>query len=104
MTNLDPAERLHTTTKNLSRTENRQSTDQVPDMSPEARLARRKARHAKLIAEREQQSREKRLMKLKIMEKETDLQRQLQGKGARRKIGTDKDGVARYKWKQERKR
>ncbi|ORY87022.1 small-subunit processome [Protomyces lactucae-debilis] len=59
---------------------------------------------AKVRAKLELASRQDRLAKLQTLEKETALHRNLQTKGARKKVGTDKDGVAKYKWKQERKR
>jgi U3 small nucleolar RNA-associated protein 11 len=59
---------------------------------------------AKIRAQKELASRQDRLAKLQTLEKEVALHRNLQTKGARKKVGTDKDGVTRYKWKQERKR
>lgn len=104
MESLDPVERLHTTERNLSRTENRRAENAEIDMSPEARLQRRKFRAAKAAKVRERDSREARLKSLAIAQRETEVHRALQTKGSRRKIGVDQDGVPRYKWKQERKR
>lgn len=64
----------------------------------------RKIQAAKLRRAKEIESRLKRISKLNIMEKETALHRQLMGKGKRKKVGVDKDGVAKYKWKQERRK
>lgn len=104
MRSLDPVERLHTTASNLPRTANRAPVDPEIAMDPAARLLRRKMRAAKLQQAREMNSRLQRIEKLGIMEKETALHRQLMGKGQRKKVGIDKDGVARYKWKQERRK
>lgn len=101
---LDPVKRLHTTQANLHRAENRLPDVLPHSTAPEARRERKRTRMAKSRAERELASRVKRVESLRVMERETEVQRHLQGKGARRKVGVDKDGVAKYKWKQERKR
>lgn len=80
------------------------STDKRPDMSPAARLQRKKIKSARAAHDREFAAREARLVKLRILEKEVEVHRNLQGKGSRKIVGKDSDGTPRYKWKQERKR
>ncbi|KAG4301989.1 hypothetical protein PCANB_002146 [Pneumocystis canis] len=53
---------------------------------------------------RELESRKARVAHLSILEKHIDLQRNLQTKGERKKIGISKDGIPIYRWKLERKK
>lgn len=76
----------------------------IRSTDPADRLLRRQMRAEKAKSGRELQSRLDRLEKLRIAERESTVHRQLQTKGSRKKVGVDTDGVARYKWKQERKR
>ncbi|CCG83402.1 U3 small nucleolar RNA-associated protein [Taphrina deformans PYCC 5710] len=81
-----------------------QAASPAPARDQADRLRRRKVAAEKRRVERELEARQERVRKLDVMQRETEVQRQLQGRGARRKVGIDKDGVAKYKWKQERKR
>ncbi|KAJ3214336.1 UTP11-like, U3 small nucleolar ribonucleoprotein [Dinochytrium kinnereticum] len=49
-------------------------------------------------------SRKTREDKLRQMQQEMELQKNLMGKGAKKKIGKDSNGLAVYKWKMERKK
>jgi len=53
---------------------------------------------------RELSSRIQREKNLTSVQNEMDIQKALMGKGRRRKVGTDKNGLPIYKWKQERKK
>ncbi|KTW28810.1 hypothetical protein T552_01440 [Pneumocystis carinii B80] len=53
---------------------------------------------------RELASRRNRIEKLSMLERQIDLQRNLQTKGERKKMGTTSDGIPIYRWKLERKR
>ncbi|KAG5440801.1 hypothetical protein PCK2_000100, partial [Pneumocystis canis] len=57
---------------------------------------------SKLVHELE--SRKTRVAQLSILEKHIDLQRNLQTKGERKKVGISKDGIPIYRWKFERKK
>ncbi|KAJ3107364.1 UTP11-like, U3 small nucleolar ribonucleoprotein [Phlyctochytrium planicorne] len=55
-------------------------------------------------ARKELASRKEREDKLRQMQKEMELQKNLMGKGSKKKVGKDSKGLAVYKWKMERKR
>ncbi|KAI8855301.1 small-subunit processome [Chytridium lagenaria] len=56
------------------------------------------------VARRELESRKTREDKLRQMQQEMQLQKNLMGKGSKKKVGTDAKGLAIYKWKMERKK
>ncbi|KAG4305443.1 hypothetical protein PORY_000999 [Pneumocystis oryctolagi] len=58
--------------------------------------------NSKLI--RELESRKARAAQLSILSKHIDLQRNLQTKGERKKVGVSQEGIPIYKWKLERKK
>lgn len=53
---------------------------------------------------RELELRKNRVAKLSMLAKHIDLQRNLQTKGERKKVGISNDGISIYRWKLERKR
>ena len=67
---------------------------QVSDVESKAKAARA----------REAAARTARLEKIQLLAKESQLQKNLAGKGARHRVGTDDQGTPKYKWKAERKR
>ena len=63
------------------------------------RLHRKRLRKYKELSARMQRQEE-----LRKVERELQIQKNLMGKGRRKKVGVDKDGLAVYKWKNERKK
>lgn len=59
---------------------------------------------AKAARARESAARAARLERIELLAKESQLQKNLAGKGARVRVGTDQQGTPKYKWKSERKR
>ena len=59
---------------------------------------------AKAARAREAAARTARLDKIQLLAKESQLQKNLAGRGARQRVGTDEQGTSKYKWKAERKR
>jgi U3 small nucleolar RNA-associated protein 11 len=61
-------------------------------------------KRAREMKYKELESRREREKGLQRAERELGMQKALQGKGAKKKVGVDKMGLAVYKWKADRKR
>ncbi|ORX51978.1 U3 small nucleolar RNA-associated protein 11 [Hesseltinella vesiculosa] len=105
----DPVKHLDTAPELVNRTFNRPRMDtlkkmvanQASELSMEDVRDMKRARELKY---RELASRKNREHGLGKAERELDTQKALRTKGARKKVGTDSDGLAVYKWRAERKR
>ncbi|KAI9325469.1 small-subunit processome [Zopfochytrium polystomum] len=102
----DPAEYFDTPKELLHRRFNRPrkamlESGDVPIPEPDTlqKAAVSRSRHYELLVSR--QAREENLLQMQM---ELDKHKQLMGKGAKKKVGTDKNGRPIYKWKAERKR
>ncbi|KAJ3410014.1 UTP11-like, U3 small nucleolar ribonucleoprotein [Chytridiales sp. JEL 0842] len=102
----DPAAHFNTPPELLSRRFNRpraSTLEEAESMIPTGQLAER-VQTLRSKTERELKSREDREAKLRKLQMEMEQQKNLMGKGSKKKVGVDKNGLAIYKWKQERKR
>jgi len=106
MDEFDPARHFQTLPELLPRKFNRPKVDsdgqlmEIPNV--DATLA--DVNHAKQVRYRELRLRMEAQEKLEKMRRETDLGKQMISKGAKRKVGVDEQGVAVYKWRNERKK
>jgi len=73
-------------------------------MVPEDEVELFKLQKKRLARYKELSARIRRQEELRKVEQELQTQKNLMGKGRRKKVGTDKDGLAIYKWKNERKK
>eukprot|EP00833_Pecoramyces_ruminatium_P002813 jgi/Orpsp1_1/1176845/evm.model.c7180000059228.1 len=104
--NFDPAKHFNTYPELLSRKFNRPTKEiiksaklNIDDNVNVEKLVKAKSKNI-----RELSSRIQREKNLTSVQNEMDIQKALMGKGRRRKVGTDKNGLPVYKWKQERKK
>jgi U3 small nucleolar RNA-associated protein 11 len=100
----NPSEYFDTPEELVSRKFNRPKRSQVADFprqSAEDLSSLNKARQDSL---RELASRLKRDEKLTVVRSEMEIQKNLMGKGAKKKIGKDAKGLPVYKWRNERKK
>ncbi|KAJ3049303.1 UTP11-like, U3 small nucleolar ribonucleoprotein [Rhizophlyctis rosea] len=102
----DPAKHFNTLPELVGRKYNRPRKEtleaaELPEVDESTLHQLAKTREASY---RELNSRLDREAKLKKLAKEQDLQKAIMGKGAKRKVGVDKDGVPVYKWKAVRKK
>ncbi|KAI9256517.1 small-subunit processome [Phascolomyces articulosus] len=101
----DPAKHLDTLPELVNRKFNRpriatlQKNEIIAPENAASLKALRKEREAKY---KEFTSRAKREADLQRVERELEIQRALQGKGDKKKVGVDKHGLAVYKWKARR--
>ncbi|RKO91661.1 small-subunit processome [Blyttiomyces helicus] len=102
----DPAKHFDTPAEILHRKYNRPRTEALKRVDTAAvdRRTIKKFAKARDKPYRELASRLERDQKLRKSQLELDLQKQLMGKGSKKKIGVDADGVPVYKWKAERKK
>jgi len=72
-------------------------------VAPEDEIELFKLHKKRLEKYKELSARMQRQEELRKVEHELQNQKNLMGKGRRKKVGIDKDGLAIYKWKNERK-
>ncbi|KAJ3186950.1 UTP11-like, U3 small nucleolar ribonucleoprotein [Gaertneriomyces sp. JEL0708] len=104
----DPSQHFDTPGELLSRTYNRPTKSMLESDTTAAVLPDFKTQQ-KLLKKREQSYRElasrlDRDEQLRKTQQEMDLQKNLMGKGPRKKVGEDSRGLPIYKWKAQRKR
>jgi U3 small nucleolar RNA-associated protein 11 len=102
----DPAKHFQTLPELLPRKFNRPKVDVNGDLLdiPEVNVALSDINHAKQVRCKELRLRLEAHEKLEKMRRETDLGKQMMTKGAKIKVGVDGQGVAVYKWRNERKK
>ncbi|CAG8512614.1 6108_t:CDS:2 [Funneliformis mosseae] len=103
----DPAKHFDTLPELVNRKFNRPRIETLQNeviMFPEDETELILLHKQKLIKYKELSARMQRQEELRKVERELQIQKNLMGKGRRKKVGVDKDGLAVYKWKNERKR
>ncbi|KAJ3039813.1 UTP11-like, U3 small nucleolar ribonucleoprotein [Rhizophlyctis rosea] len=102
----DPAKHFNTLPELVGRKYNRprKETLEAADLPQVDKKQIKKLAKSREASYRELNSRLEREAKLNKLAKEQDLQKAIMGKGAKRKVGVDADGVPIYKWRAERKK
>ncbi|KAI8384878.1 small-subunit processome [Radiomyces spectabilis] len=103
----DPAKHLETLPELVHRKFNRPRVETLRKATiaaPEDNHTLKELRKMREMKYKEVASRAKREEELSRLERELQIQKALQGKGRRKKVGEDKDGLAVYRWSQERKK
>ncbi|KAI7854423.1 small-subunit processome [Circinella umbellata] len=101
----DPVKHLDTLPELVNRKFNRPSISTLKKseiIAPENAASLKALRKEREANYKEFVSRAQREADLKRVERELEIQRALQGKGDKKKVGTDKHGLAVYKWKSRR--
>eukprot|EP00123_Amoebidium_parasiticum_P021693 comp71982_c0_seq1/m.48161 comp71982_c0_seq1/g.48161 ORF comp71982_c0_seq1/g.48161 comp71982_c0_seq1/m.48161 type:complete len:253 (-) comp71982_c0_seq1:22-780(-) len=100
----DPAEHFNTDPSLVHRTYNRLTKDQLHSTNLQAHVPTKRATKARESAYRELEARKERLQKLSEATEEMQTRKVMMTKGIRKKVATDSNGNAVFKWKKERKR
>ncbi|KAJ3194977.1 UTP11-like, U3 small nucleolar ribonucleoprotein [Irineochytrium annulatum] len=103
----DPVAYFDTTPEFLKQRYNRKrksNVQEVEEVDKDTIRQQKKLRRQRAATRKEIASREKREETLRQLRMEMELQKQLMGKGSKKKVGTDASGLAVFKWKAERKK
>ncbi|KAI8149454.1 small-subunit processome [Fennellomyces sp. T-0311] len=101
----DPAKHLGTRPELVNRKFNRPRVETLQKsdiIAPENAASLKELRKEREAKYKEFTSRAQREAELKRVERELEIQRAMQGKGDKRKVGVDEHGLAIYKWKARR--
>lgn len=103
----DPAKHFNTLPELVNRKFNRPRIETLQNeiiMAPDDETELLKLHKKRLEKYKELSARIRRQEELRKVEKGLQTQKNLMCKGRRKKVGVDKDGLALYKWKNERKK
>ncbi|EXX75105.1 Utp11p [Rhizophagus irregularis DAOM 197198w] len=103
----DPAKYFNTLPELVNRKFNRPRIETLQNeviMAPDDEIELLKLHKNRLEKHQELSSRIRRQEELRKVEQGLRIQKNLMGKGRRKKVGVDKDGLPLYKWKNERKK
>ncbi|RIA97323.1 small-subunit processome [Glomus cerebriforme] len=103
----DPVKHFNTLPELVNRKFNRPRIETLQNeviMAPEDEIELFKLHKKRLTKYKELSARIQRQEELRKVEQELQTQKNLMGKGRRKKVGINKDGLAIYKWKNERKK